>query len=127
MTLTTYHRSSAVAPYVAYLVPMIVLMVPLYDTFSVIVVRLFRGQSIMQGDRNHFSHRLVRLGMGVKYAVTFLYFITLTTGISALFLLWVDMTGAILVLVQAACLFGIIIILEYFAGCSVNGHAEKKD
>ena len=115
MVMTTYYQSDGYEKYVSYLIPLIVLMVPLYDTFSVIVVRLLRGQSIMQGDRNHFSHRLVDLGMGVKYAVLFLYFITFTTGISSLFLFWVGLTGAVLVIVQVTCLFGIIVILEYFA------------
>ncbi|MBN1522694.1 MAG: undecaprenyl/decaprenyl-phosphate alpha-N-acetylglucosaminyl 1-phosphate transferase [Candidatus Aureabacteria bacterium] len=115
MILTTYYQPNGYPRYVAYLVPLIVLMVPLYDTFSVIVVRLIKGESIMKGDRNHFSHRLVRLGMGVRYAALFLYFITFTTGISALFLFWVGLTGAVLVMIQVFCLFGIIVILEYYA------------
>ncbi len=122
MVLTTYHKSADYPRYISSLVPLIVLMVPLYDTFSVVVVRLLKGQSIMVGDLNHFSHRLSRLGMGVKYAVIFLYFITFTTGISAIFLFWVNLTGAILVLVQVACLFGIIVILEYYASSDKNNN-----
>jgi UDP-GlcNAc:undecaprenyl-phosphate GlcNAc-1-phosphate transferase len=125
MTLTTYYQPAGQPSYVSYAVPIIVLMVPLYDTFSVIVLRLLRGQSIMQGDRNHFSHRLLRLGMSVRYAALFLYFITFTTGISALFLFWVNTRGAVLVFIQVVCLFGIIVILEYYAGSSAGGGPQS--
>jgi UDP-GlcNAc:undecaprenyl-phosphate/decaprenyl-phosphate GlcNAc-1-phosphate transferase len=125
MTLTTYYEPASHPSYVSYAVPLIVLMVPFYDTFSVIVVRLLRGQSIMQGDRNHFSHRLLRLGMGVRYVALFLYFITFTTGISALFLFWVNAKGAVLVFIQVVCLFGIIVILEYYAGSSAGSGTQN--
>jgi UDP-GlcNAc:undecaprenyl-phosphate/decaprenyl-phosphate GlcNAc-1-phosphate transferase len=120
MVLTTYYKSEY-PRYVSYLVPLIIVMVPVYDTFSVMVIRQLRGQPIMKGDRNHFSHRLARMGMGVRNAVFFLYFITFTTGISAIFLFWVGLTGAVLVLLQVLCVFGIVVILEYYA----NGETKE--
>jgi hypothetical protein len=54
--------------------------VPIYDTVSVIVVRIARGIPPWTGDRNHFAHRLVKIGMGDRVAVIFSYFITFTVG-----------------------------------------------
>src|SRR5690606_21547949 len=45
------------------MMPLIMMAVPLYDLFSVTIVRLSRGTSPFRGDHNHFSHRLVRLGL----------------------------------------------------------------
>jgi len=40
-----------------------VFWVPVYDTFSVIFIRLFEKRSIFIGGKDHFSHRLLRKGM----------------------------------------------------------------
>ena len=47
----------------AILAPLCVLAVPLYDTASVVLIRLRAGRSPFEGDKSHFSHRLVELGM----------------------------------------------------------------
>jgi len=36
---------------------------PIYDTFSVIIVRLNAGKSVLIGGKDHFSHRLMKRGM----------------------------------------------------------------
>ena len=45
------------------LTPLCVMAVPLYDMTSVIFIRLRQGRSPFEADKNHFSHRLVELGM----------------------------------------------------------------
>ncbi len=47
----------------AILAPLCVLAVPIYDTASVVWIRLRAGRSPFHGDTNHFSHRLVALGL----------------------------------------------------------------
>lgn len=39
-----------------------ILIVPLIDTLSVIIIRLMKGQSPFSADQNHIHHRLLRLG-----------------------------------------------------------------
>lgn len=96
----------------AILAPLCVLAVPLYDTATVVVIRLRRGRSPFEGDTNHFSHRLVELGLSKPQAVLTIYLATLTTGLGALLLYQVDTLGAVVILLMVACVLAVIAILE---------------
>ena len=48
--------------------PLCVLAIPIYDTLSVVWIRLRAGRSPFEGDKNHFSHRLIELGLAPKQA-----------------------------------------------------------
>jgi UDP-N-acetylmuramyl pentapeptide phosphotransferase/UDP-N-acetylglucosamine-1-phosphate transferase len=52
---------------------MSVIAFPLVDTFRVFVVRVARGSSPFQADRNHIHHRLMALGLGHRGTVAVLY------------------------------------------------------
>jgi UDP-GlcNAc:undecaprenyl-phosphate/decaprenyl-phosphate GlcNAc-1-phosphate transferase len=94
------------------LIPLLVLAVPLFDTAMVMWIRIRRGQPVYLGDVNHISHRLVRLGLPQSWAVTLIYLITATLGLGATVLLWSDLTGALIVLVQTLCILAIVTLLE---------------
>jgi UDP-GlcNAc:undecaprenyl-phosphate GlcNAc-1-phosphate transferase len=96
-------------------VPLLVLAVPLYDMASVVVLRLRRGVSPFVGDRNHFSHRLMRLGLSPGAAVCCICLVAVATGIGALLVDRVDAQGALLLLVQGGLILGIIATLEVAA------------
>ena len=98
------------------LIPLLVLAVPLFDLLMVVWIRLRRGQPVYQGDVNHISHRLVRLGLPQSWAVTLIYLITLTLGLGATILLWSEMTAALVVIVQALCILAIVTLLERLGG-----------
>jgi UDP-GlcNAc:undecaprenyl-phosphate/decaprenyl-phosphate GlcNAc-1-phosphate transferase len=42
--------------------PLFILMVPMFDTFYVMVIRMMKGQSPFMGSKDHFALRLERLG-----------------------------------------------------------------
>ena len=65
-SLTSFMTVRQVNPLFPVLVPLVIFAVPLYDTLSVIAIRLHTGRPIMKADRNHFAHRLLRLGMSVR-------------------------------------------------------------
>jgi UDP-GlcNAc:undecaprenyl-phosphate GlcNAc-1-phosphate transferase len=67
-------------------VPVLVLAIPLFDTFFVSVTRRLRGQPISQGGTDHSSHRLVRLGLDERSAVVLLYILSAVSGGVALLL-----------------------------------------
>jgi len=96
----------------AILAPLCVLAVPIYDTVSVIAIRLRNGRSPFEGDKNHFSHRLVDLGMSKPQAVLTIYLTTATCGLGAFLLHQVDATGAAIIVLLVACVLAIIAILE---------------
>jgi UDP-GlcNAc:undecaprenyl-phosphate GlcNAc-1-phosphate transferase len=55
------------------LVPMLILLVPIFDTAFVTYTRKRAGRSAMVGGRDHTSHRLVALGVSERTAVMTLY------------------------------------------------------
>jgi UDP-GlcNAc:undecaprenyl-phosphate GlcNAc-1-phosphate transferase len=95
------------------LAPLVVMAVPLYDVVSVIVLRLRAGQNPASGDRRHFSHRLLRRGMGVRGAVLTIYLCTAATAIAASLLPHVSTWApAILIFVQTGIIIMVIALLE---------------
>ncbi|HTV00325.1 MAG TPA: hypothetical protein VMF13_07315 [Luteitalea sp.] len=55
------------------LLPVLVVLVPIFDTTFVTVARILAGRPVSQGGRDHTSHRLVALGMSERQAVLTLY------------------------------------------------------
>ena len=62
------------------LLPVLILMVPLFDTAFVTVARTLAGRSVAQGGRDHTSHRLVALGLSERGAVLSLWAMALASG-----------------------------------------------
>lgn len=64
---------------VTWMVPLLVLALPLFDICLVVVTRLMEGRSPGQSGKDHTSHRLMSLGLSqrktllVLYAICFLY------------------------------------------------------
>jgi len=94
------------------LAPLLVLAVPLYDTLTVVLIRLRAGRSPFEGDKSHFSHRLVELGMTKVQAVLTIYLTTATCGLLAFLLHQVNETGAAIIVAIALCVLTLIAILE---------------
>jgi UDP-GlcNAc:undecaprenyl-phosphate GlcNAc-1-phosphate transferase len=93
--------------------PLMVMAVPLYDFVSVTLIRLSQGRSPFVGDRNHFSHRLVRKGLSVRAAVVVIYLCTLATGISGVMLSSLTYWQAMLAAGQTAAVIAVLALLEY--------------
>lgn len=109
--LSTYAGYQEARPH-AVLAPLCVMAVPLYDMSTVIWIRLREGRSPFEGDKRHFSHRLVALGLSKSQAVLTIYLVTLTCGLAAILLGRVDGLAAGLVLGIVVCMLGLTIILE---------------
>ena len=101
-------------PYAAVFIPVLVFGVPIYDTLSVISVRLARGICPWEGDRNHFAHRLVKIGMGERVAVIFSYFVAVTVGLVAIVITQVSFFGSVLVGLIFLSILGVIGFLEFY-------------
>ncbi len=99
-------------PKYAILAPLCVLAVPLYDMVSVISIRLRAGRSPFEGDKSHFSHRLVELGLTKTQAVLTIYLATGACGLGAFLLHEVDTAGACIILLLVASMLVLIAILE---------------
>ena len=104
--------------------------VPLYDLLTVIAIRVRQGRSPFAADKNHFSHRLVELGLSKTQAVLTIYLLTATCGLGALLLHEVDTVGAVLFVLLIACVLVLIGILETAGrrkkGSGVRGEMSAK-
>lgn len=110
--LCSYQASQST--YVTSLIPVLIFGVPIYDTLSVVTVRIFRGKPPWEGDRNHFAHRLVKIGMSEKVAVIFSYFVALTLGFVAILTTQVDLFGAIIIGFLFFGIIGAVAFLEFY-------------
>jgi UDP-GlcNAc:undecaprenyl-phosphate GlcNAc-1-phosphate transferase len=61
----------------------LILVVPLFDTGFVLVLRRFAGRSATKGGTDHVSHRLVSLGFSERSAVRILYGLGVLGGLTA--------------------------------------------
>jgi UDP-GlcNAc:undecaprenyl-phosphate GlcNAc-1-phosphate transferase len=77
-------RFPANSDIVTWMVPVLLLGVPLFDTTLVTLSRIRRGIPISRGGKDHFSHRLVALGYTRREAVLILYLVQGALGVAAL-------------------------------------------
>lgn len=68
---------------ITFLVPILALALPLFDTAFAIIRRLLKGQNPMTPDRGHLHHRLIDHGLSQKQAVAVLYSLSAMLGLTA--------------------------------------------
>ena len=61
-------------------VPVLLVLIPIFDTTFVTVTRLLRGEPVSQGGRDHTSHRLVALGGSERRALAVLFGLSIIGG-----------------------------------------------
>ncbi len=93
--------------------PLLALSVPLFDIISVVYIRMRNGESIMKGDKRHFSHRLVDLGMTPGQAVAFIYLVAAVVGLGGALLPKMDVHGTVIILSQTIGIFMLIVVLMH--------------
>ncbi|MFH1847743.1 MAG: hypothetical protein ABH825_00825 [Candidatus Omnitrophota bacterium] len=96
-------------------VPVLLLIVPIFDTILVTFTRTMNYRPISQGGRDHTSHRLVALGLSEKKAVLFLYAISAICGFGVILytkLNFIVISICLAALAVALCIFGIFLSSE---------------
>ena len=93
---------------IAFVVPIIILGVPIFDTAFAILRRLINGKSIMEADKGHLHHRFLKLGYSQKKTVLILYSISAIFGLFAVFITKANSKRAVIL---SAILFVVTIIL----------------
>ena len=79
-------------------IPVLLVLIPIFDTTFVTVTRLLRGQPITQGGRDHTSHRLVTLGGSEWRALAVLFGLSILGGGVALLTYRADIGTAVVLL-----------------------------
>ena len=109
---TFYQGDRFAHPLLSLLLPVLILSVPIFDTAAVLAIRLRDRRPWFKSDRNHFSHRLLALGMSVRQAVLTVYLATFVIGAGAMFWYQLNVLGELIVFGQAVAMFGVIFLLE---------------
>ena len=71
---------------ISFVVPFLILGLPIFDTSFAFIRRIAHGQSPMHAGRSHIHHRLIDMGLNQKQAVATLYVISAILGLSAVVL-----------------------------------------
>ncbi len=91
------------------IVPIFAIGLPILDTLFAIVRRLINKKPIMEADKEHLHHQLMKKGLNQKQTVLVLYGISIFLGLTAVFIsktntktgIWVGVVVAILILILA--------------------------
>lgn len=67
----------------SFIIPILVLGIPIFDTIMVTILRPLSRRKIVQAGKDHCSHRLVNIGLSPRRTVIFLYFVAAILGLSA--------------------------------------------
>jgi len=113
--LVTYMRGNFNNWLMPLLTPLFILAIPIYDTTSVVLIRLIQKRSIAIGDQSHFHHRLLRLGFSHRQAVAFILLIAFSVALSAVRLVHSTLLEGGLILLQILGILSLIIIAERVA------------
>lgn len=58
---------------VTWMVPVLILGLPVFDIFLVVITRIFEGRSPGEAGKDHTSHRLISLGLSQRWTLVVLY------------------------------------------------------
>ena len=84
--------------FVTWMIPVVVMGLPLFDTGLVVVSRLRRGRNpFTTPGKDHVSHRLVAMGATHREAVLMLYLVCCGLGVTAMFLMHASVAEGYLV------------------------------
>ena len=96
--------------YVSFMIPFLIIGLPIFDTVFAILRRLAKGQGIMTPDRGHMHHRLIDSGFSHKTTVIILYTLSAVLAISAIVLFISDFLRALMIMFAMIVLAAIMII-----------------
>ena len=110
---------------ISFVVPFLMLGLPIFDTASAFIRRIAKGQNPMSPDRGHVHHRLIDMGFSQKQAVAVLYVISAILGLSAVVLTTSGPIKAMLLLF-ALCAAAAVSV-RIFMGSNVKKQDEPKE
>lgn len=98
---------------ISFAVPVLILGLPIFDTFFAILRRIAKKKPIMSPDRGHLHHRLIDMGFSQRQTVTILYTLTSLLCLTAVVMALKDaLRGLILVFAVLLVLLISIAIME---------------
>jgi UDP-GlcNAc:undecaprenyl-phosphate GlcNAc-1-phosphate transferase len=102
---------------VAFSTPLLILAVPIFDMIYTTISRVRNGhvktvkQWIEYVGKDHFHHRLIKIGLSVKGSVWFIILVNMALGLGALIIRDTGTKGSYILLLQAFSILIIIVVL----------------
>jgi len=96
MSVMSFTKSATA---ISVFIPMVVLGLPLLDTFFAIIRRYHHHRPIFQPDKEHLHHQLMAMGLSHRQAVLAIYGVSSILGLSAVVLNMVSTDRAAVILV----------------------------
>lgn len=96
--------------FISLVIPIVILGIPITDTFYAIIRRLVKRQPISKPDKEHMHHRLMVLGLTHRQTVLFIYCVALIFSIIALLYPISTLLGAVLITI--ALVIGLELFVE---------------
>ncbi|WP_186668969.1 glycosyltransferase family 4 protein [Sporosarcina sp. BP05] len=103
---------------VSLIIPIIILGIPISDTFFAIVRRIRTKQPIMAPDKSHLHHCLLRSGFSHRQTVLIIYGLAILFGVAAVLFSQATVWGAILLIV--VMLIAIELVVEVIGLAGTN-------
>ncbi len=103
---------------ISFIIPFLILGLPIFDTLSAIVRRIKNKQPIMSPDRGHLHHRLMDMGLSQKQTVAILYIIATILALSAVVVIE---QGAIMAMI----LIIVVLMFVFFGGRHLLDHMTE--
>lgn len=118
---TMTHMSNLI---ITIIVPLLVMVVPIFDTTFVTISRTVSRRPVYRGGRDHTSHRMVTLGLSERGTVLFIYVFSLVFG---LFGVMYAIPGANFILVSSLLVVSLVFLflLGAFLGGAKSGATEN--
>jgi len=94
---------------IALFAPILILGIPIYDTFLVTILRTKKGRSILRASNDHFALRLVALGLSRKKTVLIVYVVSILLAIAGVVVTLVEIRWAIFI-------YCLVILISFLVG-----------
>ena len=101
----------------AALIPLLILGIPIFDMVYITISRIKNGsvktvrEWIEFTGKDHFHHRLIKIGLSEEQSVFFLYSLSFCLGLSAIVIRNSGSYEAMLLALQALIIFGLVVVL----------------
>jgi UDP-GlcNAc:undecaprenyl-phosphate GlcNAc-1-phosphate transferase len=101
-------------PGITWMIPILVLALPIFDIFLVVITRISEGRSPGQAGKDHTSHRLMSIGFSQRQTVFILYGACFTFGLLGLIVSAAPADIALRIGVAGLVIMGVLFVLMFW-------------
>ncbi|HOS38317.1 MAG TPA: MraY family glycosyltransferase [Spirochaetota bacterium] len=106
-----------------FLIPLILLLVPMLDIVQVVLKRVKMGYNIFIADKNHLHHRLLGIGLSIRGVLVVVYGYTVMLGLTSVLMVRIDPHHSLLLFV----IIGLLMFLSLYLLNSAERIIERRD